>query len=138
VRLVGQRSLGKSIFPEGQGTDATHIVGSRCPSCGDVRFPARPLCPLDSRPTDHALLAGSGTIYEAVRMDLAPPGFEIPYWVGYVDLDDGVRIFARIAVENGSAEPCHGDRVLMSIEIVRRDDEPVYGPVFRRVDGATG
>lgn len=133
MRLVGEQSLGRSIFPEGQGTEATHVVGSRCPACGDVRFPVRELCPLDGTRTEHASLAATGTIYEAVRVELAPSGFTAPYWIGYVDLDDQVRIFAQIGVEDGAPDPAHGDRVQMAVEVVRQDDEPVYGPVFRRV-----
>jgi uncharacterized OB-fold protein len=66
-------------------------------------------------------------------MSLAPQGFEAPFWVGYVDLDEGVRFFAQIASADGDSDPAHGDRVAMHIEAIGAGADAIYGPVFRRV-----
>jgi uncharacterized OB-fold protein len=100
--------------------------------CGDVRFPARTLCPHDLEVCVEHRILGEGTVYEMVRMNLAPEGFTPPYYAGYVDLDAGVRIFAQVAWSQGEPSPQHGDRVTLSVEVVTDIDEPVYGPMFRR------
>jgi uncharacterized OB-fold protein len=64
---------------------------------------------------------------------LAPQGFEAPYWVGYVDLDEGARYFAQIGWNEGDPDPSHGDSVSMSVEPVGSGEDRVLGPVFRRV-----
>jgi uncharacterized protein len=135
-RYVGERSLGYSIFAA-DDTENNEIIGSKCPVCGDVRFPARVLCPNDLAECERHPVAGQGIIYEVVRVRLAPEGFKAPYWVGYVDLADGVRIFAQIAAADDERAPANGDRVRMTVGVVgTSDNEPVYGPVFRKVADA--
>jgi uncharacterized OB-fold protein len=105
------------------------LVGSKCPDCGDVRYPPRALCPMDRTPAQRVALSGRGIIYECVRVMLAPNGFEAPYWVGYVDLDDGVRVFARISDELG--QPTHGDRVALTFAPVSNRSDAKRAPLFR-------
>jgi uncharacterized OB-fold protein len=133
MRYVGESSLGYSVVDP---SDPMRLLGSRCPVCGDVRVPARKLCPNDTVECESLALTGEGTLYEAVRIELAPEGFESPYWVGYVDLDEGARLFARIGGLPAGEQPQHGDRVRMSIEALAHDDDgPIMGPVFWKVDG---
>jgi uncharacterized OB-fold protein len=127
VSYVGDATLGHSVF----NADGTALVGSRCPECGDTRFPGRKLCVNDLQECEACEFSGLGTIYEAVRVELAPGGFDAPFWVGYIDLDEGARLFAQIRWSEEST-PCHGDRVQMHVEPVALRDEPVLGPVFRK------
>jgi uncharacterized OB-fold protein len=133
VPYVGEKSLGRSIFPTDVGcTD--HVRGSRCPQCGDVRFPARVLCPNDLSECEDYLISGKGVIYEAVYVSVPPQGFGKPYWAAYVDLEHDVRIFAWVATENSERDPAHGDCVDLSVGMVTEFEEPpLYGPIFRRV-----
>ncbi len=133
MRYVGEASLGRSIFT-GDSDSVPHLAASRCPLCGDVRFPARTLCPNDLTECDPYALSGDGTIYETVELSLAPKGFEPPFWVGFVDLDGGARVFAQIAApDDGQSEPRHGDRVQLQINVIQQGDNPLYGPGFWKV-----
>jgi uncharacterized OB-fold protein len=132
VTMVGEASLGYAIVGV---TDAgtTYLCGSRCPSCGDVRYPPRALCPLDQSVCEDVAMPGDGTVYETVKMSLTPQGFAAPMWVGYVDLDFGPRVFAQIHVADGETDPAHGDQVDLHIRPVKVDgDVTVHGPVFLR------
>lgn len=124
---IGELALARPVFD----ATGTALIGSRCPRCGDTRFPARKLCPNDQVLCEEIQFSGLGTVYEAVKIFLAPPGFKAPLWVGYIDLDEGVRLFAQIGGGEES-EPSHGDRVRMHVEPVAVRDEPVFGPVFRK------
>jgi len=133
MRYVGEASLGQSVLVEDE--DGGHqLLASQCPECGDVRLPSRTLCPNDLSPCEPIRLQGTGVIYEAVRVGLAPQGFEAPFWVGYVDLDGGARFFAQIGCLDGERDPRHGDRVVMSVEPIGSTEEGLLGPVFRRDD----
>jgi uncharacterized OB-fold protein len=132
VKFVGESSLGASIFVD-DDLDNPRLAASKCPVCGDVRFPARSLCPNDLEECDPFEASGPGTVYEAVLILLAPQGFEAPYWVGYVDLDDGLRVFGQILHSPPDAVPTHGDRVEMSVGPLGVGDHAALGPRFRRV-----
>lgn len=127
---LGVASLGFSVLqrdPAGQH----RLAGSRCPGCGDVRVPRREFCVNDGLVCEHTLLAGTGTIYEAVLVSVPPTGFDAPFWTGYIDLDEGPRVFAQLAYTDGQAPLCHGQRVAMGAEAI--GTRAVLAPVFHRI-----
>ena len=129
---LGELSLGASLLE--RGPDSRYrLRGSRCPRCADVRVPARELCPNDSTDCTPIGLTGAGKIYEAVNILIPPQGFDNPFWAGYIDLDEGARLFAQIACAEGESPPRHGDRVQMNVEWIGTGDRRVLAPVFTRV-----
>ncbi|MEV8511618.1 OB-fold domain-containing protein [Dactylosporangium sp. NPDC051484] len=132
--IVGEFSLGAPILTVNES--GRHVlVGSRCPACGDVRLPSRTLCGADLSECVPHELSGEGTVYEAVRIALAPAGFEAPFWIGYVDLAEGPRYFAQIEAPE-DAPPSHGDRVTLTVGRLGTSEEPLLGPIFRKVTDA--
>jgi uncharacterized OB-fold protein len=136
MSYVGESSIGHSVFIESDSGEL-RLVGSRCLTCGDTRYPVRQLCPIDLNPTEEYQFLGTGVVYEAVRVALAPAGFVAPYWVGYVDLDEGVRVFARIGEDAEGIPPASADRVSLTVGAMRLDNgEPVLGPIFQKASDA--
>ncbi|MBB5167841.1 Zn-ribbon domain-containing OB-fold protein [Mycobacterium sp. AZCC_0083] len=129
---LGELSLGYSLL-DGSGA-AYRLRASRCPRCADVRVPPRELCPNDATPCTPTSLTGAGTIYEAVRIAIPPQGFDVPFWAGYIDLDEGVRFFAQITCADGEPPPVHGQRVAMNVEWIGTGDRRVLAPMFSRVE----
>jgi uncharacterized protein len=127
---VGQNSVGEAILKPGRD-GALHLQGSRCPQCDDVRYPARTRCPNDLTETEPTDLSDDGTLYTAVRVELAPQGFEPPYWVGYVDLPERVRVFAPLRYEVDE-QPRGGDAVRLVVGTVR---DGVLAPMYERKEG---
>ena len=94
-------------------SDEPRLIGSRCDHCGAVTFPAQSRCPRCSR-ADMAelLLPTHGTLVSWTtqgfpptidyRGDLTGASFE-PFGVGLVQLDDVVRVEARLT-ENDPAK----------------------------------
>lgn len=108
------------------------LAVSRCPECGAHRYPPRALCVEDLTPMRRVPASREGTLAVAVHVDRPPQGFAHDFWLGYVDLPEGVRVLAQ--VEPGLRP---GDRVAYRIAQVRDEPYPVQGPVFALVEEAS-
>ena len=75
-----------------------YLVGGRCSACGDIRFPWRKRCVAcyQGGGVERIALSRTGTLYTFTIVQVASAGFEAPYAFGYVDLPEGVRIFALL------------------------------------------
>ena len=133
MKTVGEDSIGTAIVVQDvDGTGTPGIAASRCPVCSEVRVPPRVLCPNDLSGCEPHTVAGEGVVYEAVVIAMAPTGFEAPFCVGYIDLDESARMFAQIAWADGDEEPTHGDRVSIKVEKIGAPDHERLAPVFHR------
>ena len=88
-------------------TDAPQLIGSSCPDCGVVSFPAVDSCPgCPSEKVEEVLLPNRGTIWTFTTQEFRPKEPYIgpepkdqdwqPYGVAYVDLGDVVKVEARL------------------------------------------
>lgn len=72
------------------------LIAARCAACGTISFPVRAVCPSCASPAPEQLPVGpGGTLYSyaTVHVSASRP---TPYTLGYVDLDEGVRVLATI------------------------------------------
>lgn len=127
TRFPGQHALEQQILREGE--DGLELVGSRCPRCETSFYPPRRLCARDLAECETVALSTRGTLYEATKIRIAPVGFEAPFWLGYVDLPENVRVFAQIEW-SGDGEPRAGAPVELVVKTVRQGPPEVLGPVF--------
>jgi uncharacterized protein len=100
-----QKPLAEGVFS--WPSDDPRLIGSQCPECGLVMFPARSTCPgCPSEKTDEVLLPARGTLWTFTTQSFRPkepyigpedPDADwVPYGVGYVDLDDVVKVEGRL------------------------------------------
>lgn len=85
------------------GDDLTALRGGACEECGTRTFPARPCCPgCQSAAVQPVPLAGTGRIWTYTVLHAAPPEYTgtVPYALGVVELDDGVRITATLLADD--------------------------------------
>jgi uncharacterized OB-fold protein len=83
--------------------EAPHLLGSRCQSCGEHFFPRRPVCArCRHRGTDDVELSPRGTLYTHtyiyVPLFNSNRATDGGYGVGQIDLPEGPRILAELAV----------------------------------------
>lgn len=81
----------------GTSINDLQLLGSRCQQCGRNYFPARRNCPrcLTDK-VDEVALNRQGSLHTFVVASVAPPGYEVPHTQGYIDLEDGPRIFSLL------------------------------------------
>lgn len=96
------------------------LVFQRCRTCGDTVFPLRTICPhCSSEELALEVSARRGTLYSfTTQYRAAHPHFadSVPYSLGLVDLNEGVRVFASV----GGVSP-DGLTIGMPVELVFED-----------------
>jgi uncharacterized OB-fold protein len=123
------------VGPDGNG----YLLGGRCPGCGAYYFPARSVC---SRclngDVQRVPLCSSGTLYTYTVIHQSLPQFETPYILGYVDLDDNVRVAGQLVDVQADALEL-GMRVTTQVEPRESSDgEQVLWFRFRPAATAAG
>jgi len=108
---------------------APRLLGSRCPGCGEVSFPAQGSCPAcTGTETEEVPLAREGTLWTWTIQRFPPPAppfvgdreaFE-PFGVGYVELPEGVRVESRLTV-NDPDQLAIGMKMELVVEAFDRD-----------------
>ena len=105
-----------------------HLVGSLCRSCGFISFPARPVCGgCGAEPTDEVPVGRRGRIRSSAVVHHAPIGFEPPYIVALVELEEGPIVFCPITgcpPQEGAAAP--GTAVELTVAPARPGGTPVF------------
>lgn len=105
------------------------LLIQRCASCGELRHPPRPACGVcGSFDWDAIVSGGRGEVYSyAIQHHPPVPGFEIPYVIVLVALEDGIRIVANL---DGVAPPDVRIGMPVALTFVKVDDSLTV-PAFR-------
>lgn len=75
------------------------LIGSRCDECGDIRFPMAlgcPVCHAGKSSLRAFPLSTRGSVFAFSRVMKAPPPFQGPYVLAWVQLPEGPRILAQL------------------------------------------
>ncbi|MBN1317375.1 MAG: Zn-ribbon domain-containing OB-fold protein [Anaerolineales bacterium] len=120
-----------------QPLDINHpqLAGSRCEVCGAVLFPIREFCSSCGRRSSMKTipLGRSGVLYSFSVAYVSPAGFDPPYAFGYVQLEQGLRLFSRLV----DCDPPESLEIGTSLELtlapIRNDREgfPLWGYAYR-------
>ena len=95
----------------------------KCKKCSSVSFPPRLICPeCGGRSFENYILKDTGKILTFTTIEVGPPQFSdlVPYSIGIIELDDGVKITAQIA-DCDSAKINIGDRVKLEFRKIQDD-----------------
>jgi uncharacterized OB-fold protein len=104
-----------SVSPDGD----VRLRGVQCAECGMKVFPVTEVCPgCLSTSLKELMLGGEGRLYSYTTVHVAPPGWQTPYVVGYVDTPEGVRLFGKVKtdIKTGAGEQ-QALRVDMPVEV---------------------
>ena len=75
------------------------LQGRKCQDCGNLSFPPRLVCPkCKSRNSEPYEFHGRGKLFTYTTLYQAPDRFDpmVPYVVGLIDLEEGVRVTAQV------------------------------------------
>lgn len=107
----------------------------RCGACGVVRFPPRPVCPSClSRDQEWFAATGRGVLDSYVIHHRPMPGFEPPYAIALVRLDEGPRMMSNVVGCDQTPEALVLDMPLEVTFLPVSDD--IHLPQFRPLGSA--
>jgi uncharacterized OB-fold protein len=101
------------------------LQGRRCAECGRLALDEGRPCPLCGAPGGSAVpLSGRGRLLSWTVIRVAPARYaaEVPYAVGLLELDEGLRLTARI-----EGDP---ERLAAGQAVAFAALDPARGPVF--------
>jgi uncharacterized OB-fold protein len=132
VRMAPTRPLPRPT-PETQhfwdGTAAGELRLQRCRACDHTYFPPQPFCPrCASDDVDVVQASGRASLYSYVITERAAPGFEAPYVIAEVELEEGPRLLSNLV----DVAPDPDGRALdLPLEVTFESSGEVALPVFR-------
>jgi hypothetical protein len=114
-----------------EGTRAGELRLQRCVECGGKPyFPPRPFCPhCGSRAVEVFRASGRARLYSYVIDPRPAPGFEPPYSIAVVELEEGPRMMTNIVDCPQTPEALQLDMPL-EVAFTKLDDE-ITLPLFR-------
>ncbi len=99
-----------------EGTTLKELRLQRCKACQKAYFPPRPFCPeCSSSDIEIFKATGKGRIHTFIVSRFRSPGFETPYSLAVVELDEGPRMMTNIVDVEQSADVI---RMEMPVEAV--------------------
>ncbi len=112
------------------GTRADELRLQRCDACDHVYFPPRPFCSeCGSRSVSVFKASGRATLYSYVINQRSAPGFDGPYAIAVVELEEGPRMMTNIVDSLQTPEALVLD---MPLELVfEKIDDKISLPQFR-------
>ena len=115
-----------------RGTREGELRLQRCRDCAVPYFPPRPSCPrCSSRSVEVFAASGRARLYSYVISHRPAPGFEPPYAVAVVELEEGPRMMTNLVDTPQTPEALVLD---MPLEVVfERVSEEISLPLFRPV-----
>ena len=123
----------KNLFVEED--NEIRLKGTECPHCGRRFFPPKARCPECLQSGLNSVALGTrGTLFSYTTVYIPSRNFTPPYTVGYVELDEGVRVFGQIRTGQGESLMI-GSAVKMVIDYLwkRPDGKSVSGYLFEPV-----
>lgn len=114
--------------------DSPKLILSRCRECGGVFYPQAEMCPACIREgtLDRIEADGKGRLVAFTKVWRSPPGFDSPYVMASVELDEGPVVISQLHDWQGTDL-----RINMPVQFVigriKQDPEGnvVIGPKFR-------
>lgn len=86
---------GDAVKRDAKGT--VHLIATECNECSKRVFPPTDVCPeCMSENVGPITLGTRGTLYSWSVVHAAPRGWTLPFIAAYVDLPEGVRVFAHM------------------------------------------
>jgi uncharacterized OB-fold protein len=107
--------------------DGVTLLGGRSRSSGLSHFPRQPVCPYtgadDVEPVD---LPRVGTLWQVTEVTASPPGYAgpVPYGLGIVVLEGGLRVVGRVLGDPPGAIPVGTAMEVVADVVPDGDGEP--------------
>jgi uncharacterized OB-fold protein len=89
------------------GEDGARLFAGECEDCHGRVFPPPAVCPFCMGERMRAIpISRRGKLYSYSFLAQGAPEFESPYYVAYVDMPEGVRVFTQLAEVDPATIAC--------------------------------
>lgn len=127
-----------TINPETQfywdGAKEGKLLLNTCNDCNKAYFPPRPFCPTcGGRNVGVIEASGKGRLHSFVINHMPAPGYETPFTLAVVKLDEGVKMMTNLVDCPADPEAIELD---MPLEVTFEQRDDVAIPQFRPAGGA--
>ena len=110
------------------------FIGFRCNSCNHVLPPLTTTCYYCyGDDLANVALSRQGKLYSYTIVYQPHKHFEVPYAVGYIELPEGIRIFAPLKEREGRPFQVGMDMELVVEKLWDENESEVIGPKFQPV-----
>lgn len=107
------------------------LVGNQCSNCGQIYFPACSICfECENKHMQTIKFGSTGKLYSYAVSYMPSTHFEPPYAAGWIELPEGVRVFAPLKSGEGRSLDIGSDMVLTIGELWRNGTERVMGYAY--------
>jgi len=124
----------KIPFREGtfmEDAEGGRLVGNKCKSCGQIFFPkVQPCLNCFNQELEDVNLSRQGKLYSFTTAYMPASHFQPPYTVGYVNLPEGIRVFAPLKEAEGQPFQVGMTMKLVIEELWQEDGRSVVGYKF--------
>lgn len=124
----------KIPFREGtfiEEAEGGRLVGNKCKSCGQIFFPkVQPCLNCFNQELEDLPLSRQGELYSFTTAYMPASHFKPPYTVGYVNLPEGIRVFAPLKEVEGKSLQVGMPMKLETEKLWQEDDKEVIGYKF--------
>jgi uncharacterized OB-fold protein len=122
--------LKQGLFKE--GPDGGALLGRKCSSCKQVFYPPTDLClACGHGELTEVELGRRGTLYSYTMGHMPASHFMPPYALGYVDLPEGVRVFAPLEMTEETSFEVGMDVELVVGKLWEEDGKEIIGYKFK-------
>jgi len=126
-----------TIYPETafywEGAKNRKLLLQSCPKCDKAYFPPRPFCPTcGNRDVEVIEASGKASLYSYVISEIPAPGYEAPFTVAVVMLEEGVKMVSNLL--DCPADPS-AIEVDMPLELTFEERGELSIPQFRPATG---
>ena len=110
------------------------LIAGKCKSCGQIFFPKAVFClSCFSQDMDELMLDRKGRLYSYTIGHMPSLHFKPPYAIGYVDMPEGVRIFAPLKMLEDKPLRVGMDMELVIEKLWEEGDKEIIGYKFRPI-----
>jgi uncharacterized OB-fold protein len=112
-----------------EGTALGELRLQRCRACTTTYFPPQPFCPAcSSDDVEIVRASGLGSLHSYVINHRAAPGFDAPYVIAVVELDEGPRLLTNLVDVDPEPDALPLD---LPVEVVYESVGETTLPMFR-------
>ena len=122
----------EGIFVE--NAEGGKLLGNKCKSCGQLFFPKAKFClTCFNKDMEEVVLSRRGKLYSYTIGYMPSTHFQPPYAIGFVDMPEGIRIFAPLKMVEDRPFKVGMDMEVVIEELWQENDKQVIGYKFKPV-----